>query len=103
MIREGYGWIPLFQEVDESLLASLPSHCEVRRLGAGNDLLRPGESNVSFYILLKGELIVYLSEDAKQGQGIALQPGHCIGEFSAIDRLLVSAAHHQSTGAAEPA
>lgn len=91
MNHEGYGWIPLFQEVDEVLLASLLSHCEVRRLGAGTDLLRPGEANESFYILLKGELMVYLSAEATQGQGIALQPGHCIGEFSAIDRLPVSA------------
>jgi len=89
--HEGYGWIPLFQEVDEVLLASLLSHCEVRRMGAGTDLLRPGEANESFYILLKGELMVYLSAEATQGQGIALQPGHCIGEFSAIDRLPVSA------------
>ena len=91
MNHEGYGWIPLFQEVDEVLLASLLSHCEVRRLDAGNDLLRPGEINDSFYILLKGELIVYLSAEATPGQGIALKPGHCIGEFSAIDRLPVSA------------
>ena len=91
MIREGYGWIPLFQEVDPSLLASLLSQCEVLRLGAGSDLLRPGQTNDSFYILLTGELSVYLSEDAKRGQGISLQPGHCIGEFSAIDRLPVSA------------
>lgn len=91
MNHEGYGWIPLFQEVDEVLLASLLSHCEVRRLGAGTDLLRPGEANESFYILLKGELMVYLTAEATQGQGIALQPGHCIGEFSAIDRLPVSA------------
>lgn len=91
MIREGYGWIPLFQEVDETLLASLLSHCEVRQMGAGTDLLRIGETNDSFYILLKGELIVFLSAEARQGHGISLQPGHCIGEFSAIDRLPVSA------------
>ena len=29
--------------------------------------------------------------ETPQGQGIALHPGHCIGEFSAIDRLPVSA------------
>ena len=91
MIREGYGWIPLFQEVDETLLASLLSHCEVRRMGAGTDLLGIGETNDSFYILLKGELIVFLSAEARQGHGISLQPGQCIGEFSAIDRLPVSA------------
>jgi len=40
---------------------------------------------------LKGELFVYLSAEATQGQGISIQPGQCIGEFSAIDRLPVSA------------
>ena len=91
MIREGYGWIPLFQEVDESLLASLLSHCEVLQMGAGTDLLRPGETNDSFYILLKGELIVFLSAEATSVHRFVLQPGQCIGEFSAIDRLPVSA------------
>lgn len=91
MIREGYGWIPLFQEVDESLLASLLSHCEVLQMGAGTDLLRPGETNDSFYILLKGELIVFLSAEATSVHRFVLLPGQCIGEFSAIDRLPVSA------------
>jgi phosphoserine phosphatase RsbU/P len=91
LIREGYGWIPLFQEVDESLLASLLSHCEVLQMCAGTDLLRPGETNDSFYILLKGELIVFLSAEATYVHRFVLQPGQCIGEFSAIDRLPVSA------------
>ena len=91
MIREGYGWIPLFQEVDETLLASLLSHCEVRQMGAGTDLLGIGETNDSFYILLKGELIVFLSAEATSVHRFVLLPGQCIGEFSAIDRLPVSA------------
>ena len=92
MIREGYGWIPLFQEVDETLLASLLSHCEVRQMGAGTDLLGIGETNDSFYILLKGELIVvFLSAEATPVHRFVLQPGQCIGEFSAIDQLPVSA------------
>jgi sigma-B regulation protein RsbU (phosphoserine phosphatase) len=88
---QGYGWIPLFREVDEALLMRLLSRCEVRRLGPGTDLLRPGETNDSLYILLKGELMVYLSDEIKPGKGIAIQPGQCIGEYSAIDRLPVSA------------
>jgi sigma-B regulation protein RsbU (phosphoserine phosphatase) len=77
--------------VDPTELASLLSQCEVLRLGAGCDLLRPGETNESIYILLKGELFVYLAAEATSGQGISIQPGQCIGEFSAIDRLPVSA------------
>lgn len=69
----------------------LISRCEVRRLGPGTDLLRPGQPNDSLYILLKGELMVYLSDEIKPGKGIAIQPGQCIGEYSAIDRLPVSA------------
>lgn len=89
--HKGFGWIPLFREVDEALLVRLLSRCEVRRLSAGTVLLRPGQSNDSLYILLKGELMVYLSADITTGQGIPIQPGHCIGEYSAIDRLPVSA------------
>ena len=77
--------------MDEALLARLLSRCEVRRLSAGMDLLRPGQPNDSLYILLKGELMVYLSAEIRLGEGIAIQPGHCIGEYSAIDRLPVSA------------
>ena len=73
------------------MLASLLSHCEVLQLGAGCDLLRPGDTNNSIYILLKGELFVYLCAEATQGQGIPIQLGQCIGEFSAIDQLPVSA------------
>lgn len=89
--HKGFGWIPLFREVDEALLVRLLSRCEVRRLSAGTVLLRPGQSNDSLYILLKGELMVYLSADITTGQGIPIRPGHCIGEYSAIDRLPVSA------------
>ncbi len=88
---EGYGWIPLFQEVDPILLEPLLRSCEVRQLKAGTDLLRPGESNDSIFVLLHGELVVYLSPDARQDHGFAIQPGTCIGEYSAIDRLPVSA------------
>ena len=73
------------------MLESLLSPCQVLRLGAGCDLLRPGDSNDSIYILLKGELFVYLSAKATQSQGFSIQPGQCIGEFSAIDQLPVSA------------
>jgi sigma-B regulation protein RsbU (phosphoserine phosphatase) len=88
---EGFGWIPLFHQVEPTLLEGLLSQCEVRQLKAGTDLLRPGEPNDSIYVLLRGELVVYLSPDARRDQGIAIQPGSCIGEYSAIDRLPVSA------------
>lgn len=77
--------------MDEALLVRLLSRCEVRRLSAGTDLLKPGQPNDSLYILLKGELMVYLSADITASQGIPIQPGYCIGEYSAIDRLPVSA------------
>lgn len=77
--------------MDEALLERLLSRCEVLRLEAGTDLLHAGETNDSIYILLSGELMVYLSEEAVEGQGIPIEPGHCIGEYSAIDRQPVSA------------
>lgn len=87
----GYGWIPLFEEVEEEQLTQLLRGCEVLRLSAGTELLHPGEANDSIYVLLAGDLTVYLSPEACVGQGIAIQVGQCTGEFSAIDRKPVSA------------
>jgi sigma-B regulation protein RsbU (phosphoserine phosphatase) len=89
--RPGYGWIPLFREVDERLLERLLERCEVRHLPEGADLLRPGEANDTIYVLLSGKLMVYLSPEAGAGQGITVEPGECVGEFSAIDQQPASA------------
>jgi len=89
--RPGYGWIPLFRDVEEGLLTRLLERCEVRHLSAGNDLLRPGETNDTIYVLLSGELTVYLSAEARTEQSIPVAVGDCIGEFSAIDQQPVSA------------
>ena len=61
--------------MDEALLLRLLSRCEVRRLSAGTDLLQPGQPNDSLYILLKGELMVYLSAEITPGQGIPIHGG----------------------------
>jgi sigma-B regulation protein RsbU (phosphoserine phosphatase) len=72
-------------------LNHLLRRCDVRRLSAGDDLLRPGQVNESLYILLRGGLTVYLTPEATEGQGIPIRPGHCIGEYSTIDLQPVSA------------
>jgi phosphoserine phosphatase RsbU/P len=87
----GYGWIPLFRDVDEGVLARRLAACEVRQLSAGTDLLRPGEPNDTIYVLLSGALMVYLSPEARADQRIPVAVGECIGEFSAIDQQPVSA------------
>ena len=89
--RSGYGWIPLFRDVEERVLARRLATCEVLRLGAGTDLLRPGEPNDTIYVLLSGELTVYLSAEARLDQSIAVEVGECVGEFSAIDQQPASA------------
>ncbi|MEX1317732.1 MAG: SpoIIE family protein phosphatase [Synechococcaceae cyanobacterium] len=77
--------------MDEGLLNRLLSRCEVRRLQPGTDLLLPGQSNATIYVLLSGQLMVYLSPEAGAGQGIPVEVGECTGEFSAIDQQPVSA------------
>jgi phosphoserine phosphatase RsbU/P len=89
--RPGYGWIPLFREVDEGVLARRLAACEVRQLSAGSDLLRPGELNDTLYVLLSGELMLYLSPEARADQGISVPLGDFIGEFSAIGQQPVLA------------
>lgn len=77
--------------MEEGLLARRLAGCDVRRLSAGTDLLRQGEPNDTIYVLLSGELTVYLSPEARSDQSIPVAVGECIGEFSAIDEQPVSA------------
>ncbi|MEO1003831.1 MAG: SpoIIE family protein phosphatase [Cyanobacteria bacterium J06638_7] len=77
--------------MDEALLARLLSRCEVRQLESGSDLLLPGERNDTIYVLLSGRLMVHLSPEGEGAEGISVEVGECIGEFSAIDRQPVSA------------
>ncbi|MGZ8217902.1 GGDEF domain-containing protein [Methylomagnum sp.] len=74
----------LFQNVDFNSLRTLLEDCPHRQLVEGEVLLEPGKSNLNLYIVLTGELRVYVSSPTQPPHAV-LGPGDCAGELSLID------------------
>ena len=89
--KQSIDWIPLFRAANESELHQTLADCDVLLLPAGTHLLNPGETNHNVYILLSGEVTAHLDHNLNPDASIAIQPGECIGELSAIDGKQVSA------------
>ncbi len=96
---DAFQWITLFRDADPQELEETLADCEVLTLPAGTPLLRQGEANRSVFILLSGQLVAQLSQDANPDTAIAIAPGECIGELSAIDGKPISALVHAVTDA----
>lgn len=74
----------LFRNIDLKALKSLLEECRYRQLGSGEVLLEPGNLNQSLYLILSGELRVYLGGRVLP-QNAILVDGDCVGELSLID------------------
>jgi sigma-B regulation protein RsbU (phosphoserine phosphatase) len=96
---ESFRWIALFRDADPRELDEALADCEVLSLPAGTPLLRRGEANINVFILLSGKLVAQLGDDASPDAVIAIAPGECIGELSAIDGKPISALVHAVTDA----
>jgi diguanylate cyclase (GGDEF)-like protein len=80
----------LFRSIRIENLAEQLRLCDVREVAADIRLLEPGAENSSIYILLGGELRVYLDGPEMPVHAV-LGPGDCVGEMSLIDGQPVSA------------
>ena len=80
----------LFVNVGHESVEYLFEHCEERTLERGEHLLEPGAANRHLYIVLEGELRVYLSDRTLPPQAV-LGPGECVGEMSLLDGQVASA------------
>lgn len=87
----GVGWMPLFRNVDEAAVTAILNQCGLLILSPGTPLLKPGEANDSVFILLSGNLSACLDSNLNPDAAIAITPGECIGEMSAIDGKAVTA------------
>lgn len=74
----------LFLNIDLTPLQSLLGECRKKHLSTGEVLLEPGKLNQSLYLILSGELRVYLGGRVLPQNGILLD-GDCAGELSLID------------------
>jgi sigma-B regulation protein RsbU (phosphoserine phosphatase) len=89
--RDGAHWITLFRDADPRQVDEALANCEVLPLAAGTPLLRRGEANRDFFILLSGRLTAQVGDDASPETSIEITPGECIGELSAIDGKPITA------------
>jgi sigma-B regulation protein RsbU (phosphoserine phosphatase) len=91
---EAFQWITLFRDADPHELDDALANCEVLTLSAGTPLLRRGEANRNVFILLSGQMVAQLGDEANPDTVIRIAPGECIGELSAIDGKPISALVH---------
>ncbi|HET7731768.1 MAG TPA: SpoIIE family protein phosphatase, partial [Usitatibacter sp.] len=89
--RDGARWITLFRDADPRQVDEALAGCEVLALAAGTPLLRQGESNRDFFILLSGRLAAQVGYGLSPETSIEFAPGECIGELSAIDGKPITA------------
>jgi sigma-B regulation protein RsbU (phosphoserine phosphatase) len=82
---------PLFARADAALVREALAGCERLRLVAGERLLHVGDANQRVFIPLSGELRVQLQQRQGEQDTLAIAPGECVGELSAIDGKPVSA------------
>jgi diguanylate cyclase (GGDEF)-like protein len=74
----------LFNRVDMSAVEHLLDECAHCTVGAGDTLLEPGATNDCLYVVLRGELRVYLDgHDAPAHTVVGV--GECVGEMSVIN------------------
>jgi diguanylate cyclase (GGDEF)-like protein len=74
----------LFRNVGLEAIEHRLEACPVRELAAGQVLIDPGETNDHLYLILKGQLRVYLDGREMPAHAI-LAAGECAGELSLLD------------------
>jgi diguanylate cyclase (GGDEF)-like protein len=80
----------LFANVGLESVEHLLERCLRTKLERGEHLLEPGAADDHLYLVLDGELRVYLGDRALPPQAI-FGPGDCVGEMSLLDGQTVSA------------
>ncbi|WP_313517666.1 GGDEF domain-containing protein [Pseudomonas sp.] len=82
--------LELLQDVSDDVLHSVSGDFELCELDVGEILLSPFNANAHLYLILDGQLKLYLGSLDNQSV-ISLLPGECAGEISMIDRQPPSA------------
>jgi len=90
LIREHLEHAKLFANVSLESVEHLFERCERRKLERGDHLLESGAANSHLYLVLGGELRVYLQDRNMPPQAV-LGRGDCAGELSLLDSQPVSA------------
>lgn len=84
------GKVNILRGVDMDAIWRLLEDCEVAHLDDGMPLLQMNQENRTMYLVLSGQLKVYL-DDKRLKEVAQLEPGQTVGELSVIDASKVSA------------
>jgi hypothetical protein len=89
--------VPIFAELDADDLEELAAVVDEKRVEAGKDLFREGESGDAVYLIIKGTVRVFTGGIDGRPERILneLGPGACLGEMAVLD-----AAPRSATGRA---
>ncbi len=74
----------LFRDISLERVTHMLEECQIASLKRGETLLERGQKNSSLYLVLEGELRVYLGGRDLPEHAV-LGPGECVGELSLID------------------
>lgn len=86
MSAEALRTIPLFAHVDDHDLAQIAAASTIRSYNKNSIILTEGDTSSSLYIILSGEVKVFVSdEDGRTNIINRLGPGDYFGELSLID------------------
>ena len=72
---------PALKSLNPTQIENLRSACEVRRLSAGEELIRRGEQGGELYFLLEGELLVYVPGEGRDIELAELRAPAVVGEI----------------------
>jgi diguanylate cyclase (GGDEF)-like protein len=89
-LRDRLGGLDLLRGMGPELLDAIVARCPLRELEPGVPLLTAGQTNSEIFVILAGELNVYL-DDRRDVPVAVLRGGDTVGELSAIDKKPTSA------------
>ncbi|MBT8063385.1 MAG: cyclic nucleotide-binding domain-containing protein [Gammaproteobacteria bacterium] len=84
----------IFEKLPEALIQSLFEAGDISSLPGGTELVKEGDLPDRLFVVLDGEVEVYLPESAERLSAVRLAtlgPGDCFGEYAFIDRQPTSA------------
>jgi len=97
-IKEVLSQASIFNGLDDAQKTQLANICHLKKYDIGEEILKEGDSGDGFYIIVEGKLTVLLPKTSSQGKERftkvklnTLVAGNCFGEYSLIDKHVVSA------------
>lgn len=97
--QEMLAHIAMFDKADAAQVLAALEGCDILHLAPGRFLLQAGEPNHDVYIPLTGSVVVHLNQQGDASSTVAVAPGECVGELSAIDGKPASASVQAVTDA----